>query len=46
MVEAKPFGISKRAVWEAYRKVKENRGAAGVDRQSLEDFERDLANNL
>ncbi len=34
MVEAKPFGISKRAVWEAYRRVKENRGAAGVDHQS------------
>jgi RNA-directed DNA polymerase len=46
MGEAKPFGISKRAVWEAYRKVKENRGAAGVDRQSLEDFDQDLANNL
>ena len=46
MAEAKPFGISKRAVWEAYRKVKENRGAAGVDGQSLEDFERDLKNNL
>ena len=46
MAEAKPFGISKRAVWEAYCKVKENRGAAGVDGQSLEDFERDLKNNL
>jgi RNA-directed DNA polymerase len=46
MAETKPFGISKRAVWESYRKVKENRGAAGVDRQSLEDFEQDLANNL
>jgi len=34
MVESKPFGISKRAVWEAYRRVKENRGAAGVDHQS------------
>ena len=30
MDKAKPFGISKRAVWEAYRRVKENRGAAGV----------------
>ena len=30
MVETKPSGISKRAVWEAYRRVKENRGAAGV----------------
>jgi RNA-directed DNA polymerase len=46
MVETKPFGISKRAVWEAYQRVKENRGTAGVDGQSLEDFERDLANNL
>lgn len=46
MAEAKPFGISKRGVWEAYCKVKENRGAAGVDGQSLEDFERDLKNNL
>jgi len=46
MVEAKPFGISKRAVWEAYRRVKENRGAAGVDHQSLEDFGEDLTNNL
>jgi RNA-directed DNA polymerase len=46
MSETKPFAISKRAVWEAYRRVKENRGAAGVDRESLEDFEKDLGNNL
>ena len=46
MGETKPFGISKRAVWEAYRRVKENRGAAGVDHQSLEDFGQDLSNNL
>ena len=46
MAETKPFGISKRAVWEAYRRVKENRGAAGVDHQSLEDFGEDLSNNL
>ena len=32
-------------MWEAY-KVKANRGAAGVDGQSIEDFERDLINNL
>ena len=30
MGETKPFAISKRAVWEAYLQVKENRGAAGV----------------
>ena len=42
----KPFDISKRLVWEAYKRVKANAGAAGVDRQSLEDFDRSLSNNL
>ena len=46
MVETKPFGISKRVVWEAYRRVRKNGGAAGVDRLSLEAFEHDLSNNL
>jgi RNA-directed DNA polymerase len=42
----KPFNIPKRLVWEAYERVKANKGAAGVDRQSIEDFETDLRNNL
>jgi RNA-directed DNA polymerase len=42
----KPFVISKRAVWEAYEKVKANRGAPGVDEVSLGDFEKDLKGNL
>lgn len=48
MSEPKPksFDISKRAVWEAYRRVKANKGAAGVDEQSIEEFERDLKGNL
>jgi RNA-directed DNA polymerase len=46
MSEAKPFCISKREVWEAYQRVKANKGAAGVDGQSLEDFERKLKDNL
>ncbi len=46
MKEAKPFLISKRAVWEAYQKVKANKGAAGVDAQSIEDFDRRLKDNL
>ena len=46
MVEAKPFDISKRDVWEAFKRVKANRGAAGVDGQSIADFEADLRNNL
>jgi len=44
--KAKPFGISKRVVWEAYQWVKANKGAAGVDGESLEEFERNLKNNL
>jgi len=44
--EDKPFQIPKRAVWEAYKSVKANKGAAGVDGQSIEDFEKDLKNNL
>jgi group II intron reverse transcriptase/maturase len=46
MDEAKPFGISKQAVWEAYERVKANRGAAGVDEQSIADFEKELKDNL
>jgi RNA-directed DNA polymerase len=42
----KPFEISKRAVWEAYQKVKANKGAPGVDAVSIEDFDKDLKNNL
>jgi len=42
----KPFGIAKRVVWEAYRQVKANQGAAGIDGQSLEMFEANLKNNL
>jgi RNA-directed DNA polymerase len=42
----KPFQISKQLVWEAYQQVKRNKGAAGVDGQSVEDFEADLRNNL
>lgn len=43
---AKPFCIAKRDVWEAYKRVKANRGAAGVDGESIAAFEKDLANNL
>ncbi len=44
--EVKPFDISKQLVWEAYRKVAANKGAAGVDGQSIAEFEQDLKNNL
>ena len=42
---AKPFDISKWVVWEAYRQVKANRGAAGVDEESIAEFEGDLKGN-
>jgi RNA-directed DNA polymerase len=42
----KPFGISKQEVWEAYRQVKANKGAPGVDEYSIVDFEKDLRGNL
>jgi RNA-directed DNA polymerase len=42
----KPFAISKQLVWEAYQRVAANKGAAGVDGVSIEDFEKDLRNNL
>ncbi len=46
MPEAKPFDISKQLVWDAYQRVKANRGAAGVDGESLSMFEKDLKGNL
>jgi len=46
MSEAKPFCISKKEVWEAYKRVKANKGAAGVDEQTIEDFEKRLKKNL
>ena len=42
----KPFMIDKRLVYEAYKAVKSNGGAAGVDGQTIEAFEADLARNL
>ena len=46
MPEAKSYVISKQLVWEAYQKVKTNHGAAGVDGESIEAFEKNLKNNL
>ena len=46
MDAAKPFAIPKQLVWQAYLEVKSKGGAAGVDHESLEDFERNLKKNL
>ena len=40
------YEIPKKVVLEAFKKVKENRGAEGIDEVSLEEFEADLDNNL
>jgi RNA-directed DNA polymerase len=44
--KAKPFAISREEVLQAYRRVKANKGAAGVDGESIQEFERDLDGNL
>ena len=44
--DAKPYQIPKQLVWEAYKRVKANRGAAGVDGETLAAFEQDLKGNL
>ena len=46
MNKTKPFSISTKIVGDAYKRVKVNKGAAGVDAVSLEDFEKNLENNL
>jgi group II intron reverse transcriptase/maturase len=43
---AKAFDIPKQLVVEAYRRVKANRGAAGVDGETLRQFEADRKNQL
>jgi RNA-directed DNA polymerase len=45
-MKTRAFNISKEAVWSAYKRVKANRGSAGVDEVSLKEFDKDLRNNL
>ena len=45
-LQDKPFQIAKVAVWEGYRRVKANKGAAGIDEQSIGEFEADRDRNL
>ena len=44
--DEKPFAIPKPLVWEAWRQVRANKGAPGVDGQGLDEFEADLGDNL
>lgn len=46
MKESKQYNISKKVVLEAYKKVKFNRGSAGVDGVDFEKFEENLKDNL
>lgn len=42
----KPFVVPKMLVWEAFQRVKDNGGSAGVDDESIAEFERNLGDNL
>jgi RNA-directed DNA polymerase len=44
--ELKPFLISKHSVLEAWKRVKANQGAAGIDEESIQDFEHKIKYNL
>jgi RNA-directed DNA polymerase len=46
MIKTKPFSISKGLILEAYRRVKSNRGSAGVDKLSLLEYEKDQRKHL
>jgi len=46
MTSTKPYGIAKYTVWDAYQRVKANRGAAGVDEETIAAFEQHLSGNL
>lgn len=46
MNQTKPYDIPKSLIYEAYQRVKANKGSAGVDAQSLQDFEQNLNSNL
>jgi hypothetical protein len=46
VTDPKPYDIPKRRVLEAYWHVRANKGAAGIDDESIEMFEEDLTGNL
>jgi group II intron reverse transcriptase/maturase len=46
MTSTKPYCIEKRIVWEAYQQVKANRGAAGIDEETIVMYEQNLSKNL
>ena len=45
-VKAKSFVIDRREVWQAYKRIKANKGGAGVDGVTMTEFEQGLQGNL
>jgi len=46
LIKAKPFDIPKRLIWESWKQVAANKGAPGVDKESIHVFENQLGDNL
>jgi len=46
LIETKSFAIPKQAIWDAYKRVRSNKGAGGVDGQTIADIEQDVGNTL
>jgi RNA-directed DNA polymerase len=46
MEPIKPFSIDKMHVWQAYQDVKQKGSAAGIDEETIKDFEENLKDNL
>jgi retron-type reverse transcriptase len=46
MTSTKLYVIAKRAVWEAYQRVRADRGSAGIDEETLAKFDENLSRNL
>ncbi len=44
--EAKPFDIPRRLIWDAWKRVAANKGAPGVDKESITAFQNQLGGNL
>jgi hypothetical protein len=43
---AKPFEIPQRLIWDAWKRVAANKGAPGVDKESIEAYQNQLGQNL
>jgi group II intron reverse transcriptase/maturase len=44
--ETKSIPITKRMIWESYKKVRKNKGAAGIDEETIDKYEERLEDNL